>query len=214
MGEKVTRKHIAKGRSVTYLFPIIILSLLGCHFNHHESSKEKYKKLTENNSAIVEVKEISNKDDFVHWHTDSKEKFLVKKVWSDTKEQSCKNCHQGYPLKEIQGKVHPRSHWDIQLKHATSQVMNCKTCHNPNKVWLFNFGQQTVNANYTAKLCLKCHFKQEKDWELGAHGKRTHGWKYEKSIYNCTFCHNPHDPSFKKRWPKIDPFRPIFDKER
>ena len=201
-------------KALRYLFPIIILPLLNCHHNHNESSKEKYKRLTENNSSIVEVKEILNKDDFIHWYSDSGKKLLVKKVWSDVKEQSCKNCHQGYSLKEIQGKDYSRSHWEINLKHATSQVMNCKTCHNSNKVWLFNFDQRTVNVNHTAKLCLRCHFKQEKDWELGAHGKRTHGWQYERGIYNCVFCHNPHVPSFKKRWPKVEPFRPISNEER
>jgi len=199
-----------------FLISAVFLALLGCHPDHSDSSKEKYKKLTLTSKVKVAVKEVSNKGDFIDWHPAAAagEKFLVKKVWSKTKRRTCKSCHRGYSLQEIKGKDYPRSHWNINLKHASSQVMNCQTCHNQNKVWKFNFGEKTVSANHTPKLCLQCHFKQQKDWEIGAHGKRANGWQQQRAVYNCVSCHNPHQPAFQKKWPKVGPYRPINNEGR
>jgi len=193
---------------------IFILSLFGCHFHHDSSSKDKYKKLSKMNKQKILIKEISNENNFIYWQERSEKQFLVKKVWSDSKAQTCKNCHQGFSLENMKGKFHQRSHWHIKLKHASGKIMNCKTCHNQSKVWQFNFGKKTIGANYTPKMCLQCHFKQGKDWATGAHGKRATGWQYERGVYSCVFCHNPHRPAFKKRWPKVEPYRPINNEGR
>jgi cytochrome c2 len=37
----------------------------------------------------------------------------------------------------------------------------------------------------------------------GAHGKRISYWAGQRVVKNCTACHDPHSPRFKKRWPVI-----------
>ena len=192
---------------------LVVFSLFSCHPEHGISSKDKYKILTTKAHMKVPIKKGINKDDFIHWQY-SQEAFYVKKVWSESKEQSCKNCHQGYLTRKIKGKHQRKAHWNIKLKHASNKIMKCQTCHNQKQVWLFNFDQEKIHANYAPQLCIQCHYRQEKDWETGAHGKRVNGWQYERAVYNCTYCHNPHDPSFKKKWPKIAPYRLINSKER
>ena len=199
---------------VNAMLLICSLSLFSCHSEHGVSSKDKYKQLTKKSPAKVSVKRILNKDDFIHWQYSAEEMFYVKKTWNKSKEQSCKNCHQGYSLKNIKGTHQRRAHWHIKLKHASEKIMKCQTCHNQEQVWLFNFDQQRIQANYAPKLCIQCHYQQEKDWESGAHGKRVNGWQYERAVYNCVYCHNPHDPSFKKKWPRVAPYRIINSKER
>jgi hypothetical protein len=216
------RKNGSKGmgeimKSISF-FNYLIISLVflvfGCHTNHHDNSKTKYINMEKNNSSIVPIKENLDTSNYIHWKLATNENVFVKKVWSDSKEQNCKGCHQGYDLRDIIGKKHKKSHWDIKLKHASNKIMNCQTCHNKDAVWKFNFGQKNVTANYSMKLCSGCHFKQRKDWELGAHGKRENGWRYKRAIYNCVSCHNPHSPTFKMRWPKVAPYRPINNEGR
>ena len=196
------------------VFSIIFFFFFSCHSEHAESKKNKYKQLTREDHAEVIVKKNLNKNDFIHWQYSSEENFFVKKIWDKSKEQNCKGCHQGYLIKDIKGKKHPRAHWHIQLKHASKQIINCQTCHNQEKVWLFNFGKKTISANHAPKMCIQCHYQQEKDWEMGAHGKRVNGWQYKRAVYNCVFCHNPHDPSFNQAWPKVAPSRAINRKEK
>lgn len=197
-----------------YIFLLIALSLAGCKSGHHETSKEKYEILTKKNTVKVLVKESLDWSGFSPWHLQSGEQIFVKNAWPDSKEQSCKDCHQGHKLSKIKGKKFKRSHWGIKLQHAPSQLMNCKTCHKKDAVWNFNAGEKAVIANQSAKLCVQCHFEQKKDWEMGAHGKRANGWQQKRAIFNCVSCHNPHSPSFKKRWPKVAPYRPINNQER
>lgn len=194
---------------------VFFLILMGCHSGHHgESSKSKYLKSQKMNQAKVETKKVLDKNEFLEWRADNDEEFLVSKVWAESKEQSCKECHQNYALTDIKGDEHPRSHWNISLVHANIEIMNCQTCHSKTEVWKFNGMQSPVDANQTAQLCAQCHYKQKRDWETGAHGKSAVGWQYEKAIYNCVSCHNPHSPSFKKLWPKVAPYRPKNNEER
>ena len=188
--------------------------MMGCHSEGHQSSKDKYRIQESKTKVKVIKKELQDKDDFVHFKSESGENFLVKKVWNNHKEQSCKNCHEGHSLKEMRGREHKRSHWNIKLHHASKKIMNCQTCHHKDEVWLFNEGTQAVKANHTPKLCSQCHFKQKRDWEAGSHGKRLTGWQYERAIKNCVSCHNPHSPGFEKRWPKVAPYRPTNNEER
>ncbi len=206
------------------LASIALVSLFSaCHANHHESSKSKYQSLAKKVAVKVPLKENADLAGYFSLDLKNQGAVHVKKVWPDspgspgspgTKEQSCRGCHRGYTLDQMAGKKHRRSHWNIKLQHAAKEVMNCQTCHTKDAVWSFNFGSKSVSANHSLKLCSQCHFKQRKDWEIGAHGKRANGWQYKRAIYNCVSCHNPHSPSFKKRWPKVAPYRPINNEER
>ena len=73
--------------------------------------------------------------------------------------------------------------------------------------------KRKISANHAPKLCIQCHYRQEKDWEAGTHGKRVNGWQYERAVYSCVACHNPHNTSFKKTWPKVAPHRVIDNEE-
>ena len=187
-----------------------LLFLLSCRF-HHAGSKGIPN--NEEKPAVV-VKKIANTNDFVPWPYSPGNHFFVKKVWDSSREEGCRHCHEGHLPSEMFGEIRPGAHWHIQMEHAPGHLMNCQTCHVKDQVWLFHAGQEQVDANNAPRMCLGCHFEQERDWELGAHGKRVTGWQYERGIHSCVDCHNPHRPGLKKSWPGINPHRFIDDEER
>ena len=200
MGEKMNR-------IVTlYLF----LFSTGCLIEHKHGHTGRHKNIF--GQARVEVKKIVNRDHFVMWPYPKGREFYIKKIWTQEKEQSCKSCHENHSQEEMRGENHPRAHWHIQLEHG--QMMNCLSCHNKDRVWEFHSGEETVTANLAPRTCFQCHFQEEKDWQLGAHGKRVNGWAYERAVYSCVSCHDPHRPSLNKAWPKTAPHRPINHEER
>jgi hypothetical protein len=188
---------------------ILILGLLSAckqnHFQHHSVIEEKLKTQTWEspqelqpvtkfilNKGKVEVKDDKHGSFFTETRTDK----LVQK--------NCLNCHKDGRI-EVVGSKEPDSHWDIQktFKHAQSHVMNCTTCHNPSEITQLKLlDGQKLSVDQSFKVCAQCHFKQEQDWRLGAHGKRIGSWYGERVIKNCASCHNPHKPAFEKRWPK------------
>ncbi len=179
-----------------------------CHPDHYKSIQDEFDKLSENQQIPSVSEKNFDKSNLLEWRSFENKKFFVEKVWDESKEQSCKSCHHGYSLKDMTGKKFKRAHWDIVLSHGPSEIMSCQTCHYEDEVWQFNFGQnKTVTADYVPKLCSQCHAKQEKEWAVGSHGKRAVGWQYPRTIYTCTSCHNPHNPFFEKKWPKIAPHR-------
>lgn len=123
----------------------------------------------------------------------------------------CKNCHIDEfkltrPHKEADVR---RSHRDIELKHASADVMTCATCHDFDNVdSLRKNNGAPVSFDHAYQVCQSCHFQQFKDWAGGAHGKRHIYWQGERVIRNCTGCHNPHRPAFEKRWPVTHPSIP------
>ena len=117
----------------------------------------------------------------------------------------CTDCHDS----DLDADITPeafnrRAHWDVKFEHASSDTMNCDTCHDgtQNMMVLKTFTGQRVSYDHVYQVCGQCHFQQEADWRGGAHGKRLHGWAGDRVIANCTSCHNPHKPRFPKRWPK------------
>lgn len=115
----------------------------------------------------------------------------------------CQSCHTK-PLKEMKSKDVQRAHWDIDLRHAPDGVMTCLTCHTETNLdVLHRMTGDSISFNASYTLCGQCHFRQLRDWEGGAHGKRMGGWKGPRVIMMCVQCHNPHRPAFDKRWPAI-----------
>jgi hypothetical protein len=109
----------------------------------------------------------------------------------------CSNCHDKNLPKS---KKSPHSR--IQIKHGNAPLNNCFVCHDKsNRDKLKSFSENNISFNEAAKLCYQCHSTQYKDWIKGSHGKRVGNWTGRRVIYNCTQCHNPHDPGFKKRQP-------------
>lgn len=125
----------------------------------------------------------------------------------------CLQCHlQGSgALKPGQMKKEKKAHWNIHLKHASSDVMSCTTCHrstNMNELQLL--GRKSISFGHSYQLCAQCHSKQAVDWQGGAHGKRLGGWAPPRTVMNCTQCHNPHSPSLEKRWPEPEQMKGVL----
>lgn len=112
----------------------------------------------------------------------------------------CSTCHGEVPVK-LANKEQD-AHWNIQLNHANTQVMNCASCHDLNKPdELISLTGVSINFDHSYQVCAQCHSSQAKDWLGGAHGKRAIGWVEPRTIHNCVSCHDPHQPQIQSRWP-------------
>lgn len=117
----------------------------------------------------------------------------------------CSNCHTA-PLNELKAGAaagEKKAHWNIDLKHAHMETMDCATCHNTEGDMdkLVSLTDRPISVDQSYKQCAQCHSSQYKDWVGGSHGKRLKSWAQPRVINNCTSCHNPHSPAFDKRWP-------------
>lgn len=120
--------------------------------------------------------------------------------------KDCFQCHQDnlHGQENILTDNTQQAHTEILLEHAPG--MSCNDCHNtemPSKLDIL--GNQQVEISQSYQLCSKCHAPQAEDWHGGAHGKRLTGWEEVRIVENCTGCHNPHQPSWDKRYPKAQP---------
>lgn len=115
----------------------------------------------------------------------------------------CSTCHNSLPHNPVPRKLetpHPAA-----LKHGAGRFW-CLQCHQE-KDWdhLHTTAGGSVEFNDAYLVCGGCHFNRQKDWYFGAHGKRVGNWRGERVIYNCTYCHDPHDPTIKPRAPNKKP---------
>ena len=128
--------------------------------------------------------------------------FLIPDRKGQIKLYKCTECHSK-PLRQLKGKELKKAHWDITLKHANSNTMNCVTCHNSaNMDNLKSLTGNDIDFNKSYQLCSQCHSSQFEDWKGGAHGKRIGGWAPPRASMTCVNCHNPHDPGFASKWPE------------
>lgn len=134
--------------------------------------------------------------------TEGEHTFLIPERKSQIQSFECIECHTK-PIDELKSNdAKKKAHWDISLAHADGEVMNCITCHNGEDMNNLNtLTGVNVDFNSSYKLCSQCHSSQFEDWKGGAHGKRIGGWAPPRASFTCVNCHNPHDPSFKSRWP-------------
>lgn len=135
---------------------------------------------------------------------DTDKSFYIPERSSMIKSFPCSNCHSK-SLKELEKlgeEEMKKAHWNIKLKHASAEVMDCKTCHNENNLdELVSITDKSISINHSYQQCGQCHSNQYKDWQGGAHGKRLGGWAPPKVINSCVNCHNPHSPAFASKWP-------------
>lgn len=115
----------------------------------------------------------------------------------------CRECHAAPPERlKAQTRNEKKAHWEIELRHAAAEIMNCATCHaGGNTEFLKMLNGQPVGFNHAYQMCAQCHASQVKDWAGGAHGKRLGGWAPPRVVVNCAACHDPHQPTLEKRWP-------------
>ena len=115
----------------------------------------------------------------------------------------CDQCHESMePNPEIRqlNAMH-----DSTLEHGRGRIW-CTSCHDlENRNFLRTLLNELVDIDEAYLICGGCHANRHKDWSFGAHGKRVANWQGDRTLYNCTHCHNPHSPAIKARAPKPAP---------
>lgn len=113
----------------------------------------------------------------------------------------CKECHDESLPTDPKERAMPEDHGDIDLKHGGGRFW-CLTCHDAdNRDVLRGLKGQPIAFDEQFLLCGQCHFRRQRDFLFGAHGKRIGSWQGERVLAPCTSCHDAHDPSIKPRKP-------------
>ncbi len=115
----------------------------------------------------------------------------------------CTQCHAAMePNPEIRplNAIH-----DSDLEHGRGRIW-CLSCHDlENRDYLRTLLAELVDFDEAHLVCGGCHANRHKDWYFGAHGKRIANWQGDRTLYNCTHCHDAHNPAIKARAPKPAP---------
>lgn len=99
-------------------------------------------------------------------------------------------------------------HDTMPFNHAGERIW-CMDCHDADDHELLRLANgTTLEYAESPQLCGQCHGMQHRDWQAGAHGKRTGNWDGAKEYMTCTSCHNPHDPVFGHLEPMAPPTPP------
>lgn len=116
---------------------------------------------------------------------------------------ACSRCHNNSDVKVPAAAA--VAHGEIMLDHGgKDKPLACFTCHKQDaRDKLVTEADTVIDMDHSYRLCGQCHFRQKDDWVGGAHGKRVSNWAGKRVVNNCTACHDPHQPRFAKRWPKI-----------
>ena len=94
---------------------------------------------------------------------------------------------------------------DAEIEHGRGRIW-CLSCHSlENRNYLNTLLKELVDFDEAHLVCGGCHANRHKDWYFGAHGKRVGNLQGERTLYNCTHCHNPHSPAIEARAPKPEP---------
>lgn len=110
----------------------------------------------------------------------------------------CSQCHKLMPPNPTPRKLEAAPH-QAALQHGKGRLW-CLNCHLiDDRDFLRTVRDQKVDFDEAYLVCGQCHFNRQKDWYLGAHGKRVSNWQGERTIFSCTHCHDPHDPATKPR---------------
>jgi len=115
-------------------------------------------------------------------------------------------CDQCHAAMEPNPDIRPlNAMHDSALEHGRGRIW-CTSCHDlENRNYLTTLLDELVDIDEAHLVCGGCHANRHKDWSFGAHGKRVANWQGERTLYNCTHCHNPHSPAIKPRAPKPSP---------
>ena len=184
---------------------LICISVLSCK-SHAEAEyhtlNEKIMAESLPEGTTSQITTTQNDDILKVEVTEQWRRFFIADRKSQLKAFNCSECHMK-PLAMIQTDTYgKKAHWDIKMKHASDDTMNCTTCHSDeNMDELTSITDKTYDFNFSHKLCAQCHQKELKDWAGGAHGKQIGGWVAPRVSLTCVECHNPHTPALEKRWP-------------
>ncbi len=183
------------------IFALIVLS--SCkHEEKYHSITDKIKAESKKYHGVSVTSEAYFGDMKMLEISEDGQSFLIPDRKGKLKLYACTECHSK-PLQQMKSKDIKKAHWNISIKHADMNTMNCVTCHDQKN--LDNLTSLTgvkIDFNKSYKLCSQCHTKQFKDWKGGAHGKQIGGWAPPRASMTCVNCHNPHNPSFTSKWPE------------
>ncbi len=118
----------------------------------------------------------------------------------------CTGCHTQGIIK-ANPKIRPLQmmHQEINLVHGKGRFW-CTTCHSTyERDNLTSLKGQPIGFNQAYLLCGQCHQHRLREFIYGAHGKRIGSWEENRTLLNCTECHNPHVPQIKPRKPRSAP---------
>ena len=115
----------------------------------------------------------------------------------------CSQCHDHWQTNATPRLLAPVH--DVALNHGEGRIW-CLECHSAeDRNQLQTVRGEPLPFEGSWKVCGQCHAARQKDWYYGAHGKRANGWQADPERYNCTHCHNPHQPPFMTRKPQAPP---------
>lgn len=119
------------------------------------------------------------------------------------KHYPCAQCHQFMePNPKVRELASPHPN---ELNHGEGRLW-CLVCHHSeDRNNLRTQLNEKVDFNDAHLVCGGCHAKIHQDWYYGAHGKRVRNWQGKRQLFNCTECHNPHEPTIKARKPQPPP---------
>lgn len=194
-----------KNSLTTLSLVVLSVSLMNCSGSHKESNLDLIARHTDTVTYDFDSFERLEDLEFIPVLTEIQEmdsQFFIPSRTQQMTKYPCSNCHTK-PIEELK-KLNKgvSAHLDVQLSHAHPVSMNCMTCHNmeqPDK--LTSLTKTSIGFDHSYQQCAQCHSSQYKDWKGGAHGKRLKGWLPPRISQTCVGCHNPHKPSFEKRWP-------------
>jgi len=196
----------------SFIFTLIFFSCKDHKDDYHSvldrievESKEYHGISISSDPFISEIKTIE--------FTDGEITFLIPERKGNIESFNCSECHTK-SLQELEdGRSGKKAHWDISLKHADENTMNCATCHIDNDMDnLKSLTNNIIDFNNSYTLCSQCHTKEFQDWKGGAHGKQLESWAPPRLSNTCVNCHDPHDPHFETRFP--DRFNTEYENER
>jgi hypothetical protein len=115
----------------------------------------------------------------------------------------CSQCHASMePNPEIRqlNVMH-----DAEIEHGDGRLW-CLNCHDlEERDNLRTLLGEPVDFDDAHLVCGGCHANRHRDWAFGVHGKRLANWQGDREVYNCTHCHNPHQPAIAPRAPQAPP---------
>ena len=140
----------------------------------------------------------------------------------------CTQCHDNKfvdrRVRELQDE-----HTKLVFEHGGGRFWCYDACHKGTDMdHLVSLRGRPISYDEAYKLCSQCHF-QRLDWYFGGHGKRQGAWENqreipkvaeelkvedrnqigrwtgERTILNCTECHNAHSPAIKAFEPSPPP---------
>ena len=91
------------------------------------------------------------------------------------------------------------THKIIKLEHGAND--RCYNCHLINDRNMFTADNGSGIMHTTVeKLCARCHGLVYQDWKNGTHGLVRGKWLsaslFDRDVFTCTECHDPHSPAF------------------